>query len=62
VNPSTLPYLLTVDEAAELLRATKAAVYARIERGLLPSVVRDGAATNWSPTGNFVHSDTGRRS
>ncbi len=39
---SELPYLLTPTEVAELLRTTKTAIYARIERGLLPGVVRDG--------------------
>jgi excisionase family DNA binding protein len=37
-----LPYLLTPDEVADLLRTTRKAVYGRIERGLLPGVVRDG--------------------
>jgi excisionase family DNA binding protein len=41
-DPSLLPHLLSVDEAAELLRTTRKAIYARIERGLLPGVVRDG--------------------
>ena len=39
---SSLPYLLTVAEVAELLRTTPKAVYTRVERGLLPGVVRDG--------------------
>jgi excisionase family DNA binding protein len=42
VVPTSLPYLLTVVEVAELLRTTRKAVYSRIERGLLPGVVRDG--------------------
>lgn len=37
-----LPYLMTVPEVAAFLRTTAKAVYARIERGLLPGVVRDG--------------------
>ena len=37
-----LPYLLTADEAAGLLRTTRKAIYARAERGLLPGVIRDG--------------------
>lgn len=41
-GPGTLPYLLTPDDVAELLRTTRKAVYARIERALLPGVVRDG--------------------
>lgn len=38
---SDLPYLLTVPEAANLLRTTPKAIYSRIERGLLPGVVHD---------------------
>ena len=36
------PLLLTVDEAAELLRTTKRAIYAMIERRQLPGIVRIG--------------------
>jgi excisionase family DNA binding protein len=35
-----LPMLLTADEAADLLRTTRRGIYAMIERGQLPSVVR----------------------
>ncbi len=38
----TLPYFLTAAEAAALLRTTRAAIYARAERGALPGAVRDG--------------------
>lgn len=41
-DPARLPYLLTVPEAAALLRTTPKGVYTRIERRLLPGVVRDG--------------------
>ena len=37
-----LPPLLTVDDAASLLRTTRKAVYVMIERGLLPGVTRLG--------------------
>ena len=36
------PVLLTPCEVAELLRTTKKAIYAMIERGLLPGVTRIG--------------------
>lgn len=42
VEPSALPYFITAEETAALLRTTKKAIYARAERGLLPGVVRDG--------------------
>jgi len=34
------PFLLTVDEAADLLRTTRRAIYAMIERRQLPGVIR----------------------
>jgi excisionase family DNA binding protein len=41
-RPEELPFLLTADETAVLLRTTRKAIYARAERGLLPGVLRDG--------------------
>jgi excisionase family DNA binding protein len=41
-DPKSLPYWLTVKEAAEWLRTTSKAIYARNERGQLPGAVRDG--------------------
>jgi excisionase family DNA binding protein len=38
----SLPLLLTVTETAALLRTTRKAVYAMVERGLLPGVTRIG--------------------
>ena len=35
-----LPVLLTVDEAATLLRTTRRAIYALLERRQLPAVIR----------------------
>ena len=35
-----LPVLLTVDDAADLLRTTRRAIYAMIERRQLPGVIR----------------------
>jgi len=40
--PESLPLLLTVAETATLLRTTPKAVYAMVERGLLPGVTRLG--------------------
>jgi len=37
---SSVPFLLTVDEAADLLRTTRRAVYAMVARRQLPGVVR----------------------
>ena len=37
---ATLPVLLTVDEAADLLRTTRRGIYAMIERRQLPGVIR----------------------
>ena len=34
--------LLTVDEAADLLRTTRSAIYAMVERRQLPGVIRIG--------------------
>lgn len=42
VLPELLPLLLTADEAAALLRKTRTAIYAMVERGQLPGVTRVG--------------------
>lgn len=39
---TNMPILITVNEAAELLRTTSAAVYAMVERQRLPGVTRIG--------------------
>lgn len=41
-TPESLPLLLTVAETATFLRTTRKAVYAMVERGLLPGVTRLG--------------------
>ena len=40
VTMRTLPRLLTVDEAADVLRTSRRAIYAMIERQQLPGVIR----------------------
>jgi excisionase family DNA binding protein len=37
-----MPLLLTVDETAEILRTTRKAIYAMIERAQLPGLTRVG--------------------
>jgi len=39
-DASALPMLLTVDDAADLLRTTRRAIYAMLERRQLPGVIR----------------------
>ena len=41
-STAELPILLTVEDAAELLRTTSRAIYAMVERGQLPGIVRIG--------------------
>jgi excisionase family DNA binding protein len=41
-STAELPLFLNVDEVAELLRSTRAAIYAMADRGRLPGVVRIG--------------------
>jgi excisionase family DNA binding protein len=40
--PHPLPFLVTVDEAALLLRTSRRAIYAMVERHQLPGVARIG--------------------
>ena len=39
-NGDAMPLLLTVDDAADLLRTTRRAIYAMLERRQLPGVIR----------------------
>ena len=39
-NEDAMPLLLTVDDAADLLRTTRRAIYAMLERRQLPGVIR----------------------
>jgi excisionase family DNA binding protein len=41
-NRDAMPLLLTVDDAADLLRTTRRAIYAMLERRQLPGVIRIG--------------------
>lgn len=41
-DPKALPYFLTVDDVADLLRTTKRGVYCKHHRGLLAGAVRNG--------------------
>jgi excisionase family DNA binding protein len=40
--PERLPILLTVEETANLLRTSRKGIYAMVERGLVPGVIRIG--------------------
>jgi excisionase family DNA binding protein len=42
VTRTTLPQFLTADEAGALLRRSRKAIYAMVERGQLPGVTRIG--------------------
>ncbi len=42
METTSLPMLLTADETADLLRTTRAAIYAMTERGQLPGATRIG--------------------
>jgi excisionase family DNA binding protein len=42
MNAKNLPILLTVEEAAEILRTTRKGVYVMVARGTLPGVTRLG--------------------
>lgn len=48
-----LPRLLTVDEAAKLLRTTRRAIYAMLERRQLPGVIRIRRRANARPEPDF---------
>lgn len=39
-QPPSLPRLLTIDDVASLLRTTRRAIYAMVERHQLPGVIR----------------------
>lgn len=41
-RPDGLPIYLTPDEAADLLRTSRKAIYVKVERGQLPGVRRIG--------------------
>lgn len=41
-DASDLPFFMTVEDVAALLRTTPKAIHSRIERGLLPGFFRDG--------------------
>jgi excisionase family DNA binding protein len=42
-SATALPLLLTVEEVAGILRTSRGAIYSKVERGLLPGLVRDGS-------------------
>lgn len=43
VSEAKLPVFLLVDDVAALLRTSTKAIYAQVERGMLPGVIRRGA-------------------
>ena len=42
MDPAELPFLLRVEDVADVLRTSRKAIYAMAERGTLPGVLRIG--------------------
>ena len=60
-NIGAMPMLLTVDDAADLLRTTRRAIYAMLERRQLPGVIRIGRRVYGGPFSSVFQGEAAHR-